>query len=321
MLPAVRFAVIVILAGCVTTTRATMSPATAKLECLDCDQPIAVGIPVRLVSSWVGSCTKEGYTSFFEFDDDDQIRWRRTSFNTTKECDEHHYKIAVKCTSECVIRAIDSPDTSTVKLLGVYPKTPGPLKFSVEIRSSSGDVVAQFASAELLVRAPDDVAPMATERAIDDASPLAVFAGYEYFLDPATARAGKSPTRGTKYKPEEPPPVPEAAEQSTPEQPTRLTRACRARTPGALTWRPCTQGIQEGDDVRLDVTAWFGTVRMFGDVSLVELPDAAWTCYRATFVPGGQICMRYGIPAGEHPLTWKGLGWDINDKLVVGGGS
>ena len=77
--------------------------------------------------------------------------------------------------------------------------------------------------------------------------------------------------------------------------------------------------------MRIDVTAWLRNARMEGDVALVEQEGEAtvpWTCYRSTFaVPGAQICVRYGVPAGEHVLTWRGPGYEIADKLVAGGGS
>jgi len=307
-----------------TTTGATMSPATAKLECLDCDQPVAVGLPIRVVSSWVGSCTSVGYTAFFETDEEtDQIEWKRTGFTRTKACDEHHYKLAVRCSSKCIVRAIDSPETSVVKLLGIYPETPGRFSFSLEIRrTKDGEAVAKLASPELLVRTPDEVSPFETDREIDEPSALATFSGFEYFLDPATARSNKPPGRGTKYKPVAKPPE---GEPPPPPPPDRLQRDCKTRKPGAIAWRPCTQGIQVGDDVRIDVTAWLRAERLASDLSLVEGAGDAmvtWTCYRSTFaVPGSQICVRYGVPGGEHELTWQGLGYAIKETLVVGGGS
>lgn len=304
-----------------------MSPATSKLECLDCEKPVAVGIPIRVISSWVGSCTKEGYTAFFETEKEtDQIVWRRSAFSKTKACDEHHYKLVVKCSSKCVIRAIDSPDTSTIKLLGVYPETSGPFRFSLEIRANKeGEAIAKLESPEFLVRAPDEISAFEKERPIDDASLEASFDGLEYLLVPGTARAGAPPDRGKRYKPAPVEPPPEGADVSRPEPPERLQRDCKTRTPGATTWRPCTQGIAAGDDVRIDVTAWFANARMVGEVSLSEQQGeelVSWTCYRSTFaVPGAQICVRYGVPAGEHALTWRGLGYEIHEKLVVGGGS
>lgn len=323
MLAAVKLAVLVALAGCVTTTSATMSPASAKLECVDCDQPVAVGLPIRVVSSWVGSCTEVGYTAFFETNKDTQvIEWKRSAFSKTGACDEHHYQLAVKCSSKCVIRAIDSPDTSTIKLLGIYPRNPGRFTFALEIRrTKDGEAIATLASPEIVVRAPDEVSPFEKDRPIDEPSPLASFAGFEYFLEPGTGRAGKPPDRGTKYKPAPIEQPADNADLARPEPPDRLQRDCKARTPGAIAWRPCTQGVHAGDDVRIDVTAWRGTERMVGDVALVELgtETVAWTCYRATFaVPGSQICVRYGVSAGEHALRWQGTGYEIDEKLVVG---
>ena len=322
---AVRLAIVVLLlAGCVTVTKSTMSPASSKLECLDCDKRVAVGLPIRVISSWVGSCTSEGYQAFFETEHDtENIVWRRHPFSKTKACDEHHYKLVVKCSRKCVIRAIDSPDTSTIKLLGIYPETSGPFRFSLEIRASKdSEAIAKLDSPELLVRAPDEISAFEKERPIDGESLEASFDGVEYFLSPGTARAGKPPDRGTKYKPATVEPPPEGADVAPPE---RLQRDCKARTPGATTWRPCTQGIAAGDDVRIDVTAWLANARLVGDVSLVEQEGDAtvpWTCYRSTFaVPGAQICVRYGVPAGEHALTWRGTDYEIADSLVVGGGS
>lgn len=310
-----------LLAGCVTTTSSTMSPATAKLECLECDRPVAIGMPFRIVSSWVGSCTKEGYTSFFhENKETHQIEWQRDGFTSTKACDDHHYKIAVKCSAGCVIRAVDSPDTSTVKMLGVYPETPGRFRFAVEIRDpGTSDVVAKYESSELVVRAPDEISPFEKIREIDPASHLAAFDGFEYFLTPGTKSTTDLPTRGTKYTGEVPPnnqPLPTV---------DRLQRACKTRTPGAMQWRPCTQGIADGDDVRIDVQAWVGRERLVYDVTLQEKEgetSVAWTCYRSTFaVPGAQICMRYGVKAGTHTLDWDAAGDKITETLLVGGGS
>ncbi len=303
-----------------------MSPASSKLECLDCEKPVAVGLPIRVISSWVGSCTKEGYTAFFEMEGTDQIVWRRSAFSKTKACDEHHYKLVVKCSSKCVIRAIDSPDTSTIKLLGVYPETSGPFRFSIEIRASKeGEAIAKLESPEFVVRAPDEISAFEKERPIDGASLEASFDGVEYFLAPGTARAGAPPDRGTRYQPPRVEQPAEGADVARPEAPDRLQRDCKTRTPGAATWRPCTQGIAAGDDVRIDVTAWLANARMAGDVSLFEQQGAEqvpWTCYRSTFaVPGAQICVRYGVLAGEHALTWRGTGYEISDKLVVGGGA
>lgn len=304
-----------------------MSPASARLTCLDCEKSVAVGLPIRVISSWVGTCTKEGYTAFFETEKEtENIVWRRSPFSTVKACDEHHYKLVVKCSSECVIRAIDSPDTSTIKLLGIYPETSGRFRFSLEIRASKdGEAIAKLESPEFLVRAPDEISAFEKDRRIDGDSLEAAFDGVEYFLSPGTARAGKPPDRGTKYKPAAIEVPPEGDDAPPPRPPGRLQRDCKTRTPGATTWRPCTQGIAAGDDVRIDVTAWFGTTRMLGDVALVEQQEGArvpWTCYRSTFaVPGAQICVRYGVPAGEHALTWRGPGFEIADRLVVGGGS
>ncbi len=333
MLAAVKLAALFVLAGCISTTTSTMSPSSAKLECLDCGQPIATGQPIRVVSSWVGSCVSEGYTAFFSEDKESgRIEWKKTQFSETKACDEHHYKLAVTCSSKCVVRAIDSPDTSTVKLLGIYPRNSGKFTFSIELRrTKEGEAVARFASDEMLVRAPDEIAPFESDRKIDGPSPLAVFAGFEYFLEPGTARAGKPPDRGTRYHPAPVEQPPDNADMARPDGPDRLQRDCKTRTPGAIAWRPCTQGVHAGDDVRIDVTPWLGNQRMSEDVTLVELGGEAtetmpatettpWTCYRATFaVPGSQICVRYGVPVGEHTLHWQGFGSVIVEKLVVGG--
>ncbi len=165
------------------------------------------------------------------------------------------------------------------------------------------------------MRAPDEISAFEKDRRIDGESLEASFDGVEYFLSPGTARAGKPPDRGTKYKPATVEPPPEGTDVTPP---GRLQRDCKTRT-------PCTQGIAAGDDVRIDVTVWFGTTLMIGDVSLVEQQQGAqvhWTCYRSTFaVPGAQICVRYSVPAGEHALKWRGPGFEIEDRLVVGGGS
>lgn len=297
-----------------------MSPATAKLECLDCDRHVAVGMPVRVLSSWVGSCTKEGYSSWFEeLPNTDTIVWSRTPFKTTKACDEHHYKVAVSCGSPCVVRAIDSPQTSTVKLLGIHPERPGPFEFTVEILRDGGELVAQFASGPMIVRAPEEVSPYEVERKIDGPSPLAVFDGSEYFLVPGTSRTNDPPSRGTRYQPA---PLPRwIAENDNLRPPDRLQRDCKTRTPGAMVWRPCSQGVQSGDDVRIDVTAWLHDERMPGDLSVTELdtPPGTWSCYRSTFAaPGAQICVRYGITGGTRLLTWRGHNYWFEETLRVG---
>jgi len=303
-----------------------MSPATAKLECLDCQAKVAVGMPIRVLSSWTGSCTETGYQRWLTTDKEtDAIEWKRIAFTKTEACDEHHYKLAVSCSTKCVVRAIDSPDTSTVKLLGIYPAVPGPLRFKLEIRDPrSKSVVATLTSPEILVRAPDEVTAFEQDRKIDEASKVAWFAGHGYFLDPGTSRAGKPPTRGTKYVAPEVPKPPESADVGRPRVPDKLTRVCHTRTPGAMAWRPCAAGIRTGDDVRIDVTAWEGVERLPWDLTLINTaPDQeAWICYRAeAALPGAQICMRYGVPAGEHTLHWSGLGYAADETIVVGGDS
>jgi hypothetical protein len=315
-----------LLAGCTVTTSASMSPATAKLECLDCEDKVAVGMPIRVLSSWTGSCTESGYQRWLTTDKDNgNVEWERVSFTKTEACDEHHYKLWVWCSTKCVVRAIDSPDTSTVKLLGIHPVLPGPLTFRLEIRDpKTKTVVKELASPSILVRAPDEVSAFEQDREIDGESKVAWFAGYEYFLEPGTARAGKPPTRGVKYVAPVSPQAPDHADVEAPRAPERMTRVCKTRVPGAMVWRPCAAGIRAGDDVRIEVTAWEGVERVPWDLTLVNTaPDqVAWTCYRAEqALPGAQICMRYGVPAGEHTLHWAGLGFSVDETIVVGGGS
>ena len=302
------------LAGCWrTTTSSTATEAEAVLRCLDCDEPVAVGLPIRVHASWVGTCTKSGKFSELRYDRTlDTFEWETRDFTTTKACDEHRFKLDVTCSAACVVRSIDSPETSTQKVLFIYPEAAGPFRFDVAMRAPKAPTSVRRIGGEVVVRTPDLVSFDEERRPFAGSTRRAAFGGYEYDLVPPRDFGDREyGIRGTR------PAVYAASED---DRIDRLERTCFARTPGAALWRPCASGVVAGDDVRIDVVARAGGEIVDRSIKLASVArdEHAWTCYHPVLAERRQVCVRYEVPAGMHELRWQAKDEIARETLVVG---
>jgi hypothetical protein len=304
---------LLILAACWTgcwqkTLRSSETPSTPALECIDCDQPVAVGMPIHVATSWLGTCTEEGVRWSITEDHED-INWTRTEFSTTETCNRKAYKIAVTCSSKCIVHSAQPPTgSSDLKVLSVFPAHAGPFQFEVTMRETgaapTSDPAARVASA-IVVREPDLVG-VPVPRKYDEPSPRASFAGFDYDLIPTMRHRMRIPGRGDKY-------VSPAPRGGTFD---RLDRRCYTREPGSATWHDCSAGIRPGDDVRIDVTPTQRGYPLPDDVTLT-VENEGWHCYRTPLLLNVQTCTRYAIPAGMHELTWTLGSAEETEQLVV----
>lgn len=292
--------------------------AEAHIRCLDCEEPVAVGMPIRVSTSWAATCSSEGFTwSLHEDHDTENLEWRKSSFSKVGSCHRKSYKVDVTCSQTCIVYAVDDPENeSTEKLIAIYPTHPGPLRFDVKMRglgTARADKPAAHIAGEVVVRAPDFSDNVAHERRGDTPSATAAFAGYTYDLEPST-RHSAPPSRGAKSK---------IATRET-DAFDRIDRACFTRAPGAPTWRTCEAGIRPGDDVRIDAFPTLAGAPLEGGVTLSSTaPDAkssalddAWICYRPP-MQSGQTCVYYAIPAGVHALHWRAGSSKEDETLPV----
>ena len=296
------------MAGCWTkVTRSSKTPAEPRIRCLDCEEVVAVAMPIRVSTAWHGVCTKEGFHwSLGEESETDNLEWNKSSFSDTDDCDRKSYKVDVTCSSECIVYAQNDPAPgSNEKIIAIYPLHAGPLRYGVSMRATGtakADSPAEHVGGTVIVRAPDFIDSTMYTRKTDVNTPHALFAGYTYDLLPATRHAGP-PNRGQR----------DATTTDPDDTFDRLDRSCFTRAPGAGTWRSCTAGIRPGDDVRIDVLASLAGQPIASDVQLAD-----WTCYRPR-IQHGQTCVRYGIPEGIHTLEWTaGASKEIESLPVTG---
>lgn len=310
-----RWLLVVSLAsGCWKNTVSTSHiEAEPVLRCIDCEEPVAVGMPIRVHASWNGTCSSTGTMSFLQLGKNDDLRWETEDFEQSDECDVKRYKLDITCSAACVVIGSDAPD-SVAKVIGIYPKHPGPFRFDIKMRArgtAKNDSPAKHIAGEAIVRTPDLVGTTKSERFMDVPSERAAFAGYEYDLVPARRDSAVPLVRGAKYT------LASAAKDVEIDQ---FDRLCWARTPGAATWRPCEQGILADDDIRFDVTALRNGVPIEGDVALSDTlgeQTTDWTCYRSKLA-APEICVRYSVPAGTHAFTWKAGDMKKEESFVVG---
>lgn len=305
-------ACVCVLTGCwQRTLRESETPAVPALECVDCKEPVAVGMPIRVVTSWLGTCTEEGIRwSFSENHETDSPEWKRTEYTTTETCNRKAYKITVTCSAKCIVHSSEPPaSNSDLKVLSVFPEHAGPFRFEISMRATDAPATgepAALVAADIVVREPDLVGtPL--ERKYDEPSPRAAFAGFDYDLIPTMRRRMRVPTRGEKYRPRSP-------RGATFD---RLERRCYTRAPGAATWRDCSTGIRPDDDLRIDVTPLDRGYPLPDDVALTAEADG-WHCYRTQLLTTAQVCTHYAIPAGTHALTWTMGSTTETDEIFVG---
>lgn len=289
------------------TTRSSRTSSEAHIRCLDCDEPVAVGMPIRVSTSWAATCSSEGFTwSLDENRETEDLHWKKSSFSKVDRCDRKSYKVDVTCTQACIVYAMDDPELdSSEKLVAIFPTRPGPMRFDVKMRglgTSRADTPAAHIAGDVVVRVPDFSDDTPHTRVADTPSPLAAFASYTYDLEPSTRHGSSLPGRGKKS----------AIVPAEDEAFDRIDRACFTREPGAATWRTCEAGIRAGDDVRIDAFPTLAGQPLAHGVTLASTPPGAtdttlddpWICYR-TPLRAGQTCVRYAIPAGVHELHWR----------------
>jgi hypothetical protein len=304
-----RWVCLLVLAGCwQRTLRSSETPSVPALECVDCKQPVAVGMPIRVATSWLGTCTEEGIRWSLESHHDD-VEWRRSEYSDTETCNRKAYKISVTCSTKCIVQSTRPPEgDSHLKVLSVFPTKAGPFRFEITMRATDAPPTSEPAAviaSDIVVREPDFVG-VAMQRKYEEPSPRVAFAGFEYDLIPTTRHRLRIPSRGDKYTPR----------ASTGAAFDRLDRRCYTRAPGSATWHDCSAGIRPDDDVRIDVTPTRGGYPLPDDVQLT-VEDEGWHCYRTSLILNVQTCTHYAIPAGTHALTWTLGSATETDQLAV----
>lgn len=99
--------------------------------------------------------------------------------------------------------------------------------------------------------------------------------------------------------------------------PDRVDLACWARAPAETEYRRCDDGVRAGGDVRVDVVARSGDLRLAGVAPDVEIDgavvplgvrnaDSIWTCHTSLATPdgggGATTCIAYALSPGAHSV-------------------